>query len=316
MLRTVMAMGCVFLIACGGDATVAGDTSNGGNGQGGSAQGGSGQGGQGGNPLPPGDWIDLVQGDWTLASGSEGYTCVLATVPEDMYVAAFRAVAPEGTHHTVVTLSDSTQPDGEFPCDAGTLADEMIFTSGVGTNDVVFPEGVAIKIDAGQRILLNLHLFNVSGSEIGGVSGTQVKVIPEADVEQEAEVIFAGSVLIALSPMSEGSASGACTFNQDATIMSVWPHMHQYGTHMKVTHQGAAGDTVLHDLPFAFSEQINYPIAPQAVSAGESVRVECDYTNTSSQTVTFGDSSEQEMCFAGLYRYPAEKSGVFCDIGF
>lgn len=266
-------------------------------------------------PEPPGDWVNLVGASWNLGAGTEGYYCSLLTVDEDMYVGAFRALAPEGTHHTVVTLSDSTQPDGEFDCDAGTLSDAMIFASGVGTDDLVLPPGVAFKIPAGKRVLLNLHLYNTQSSAIDGFSGTQVKLIPAAEVEQEAEVIFAGSVLIAVPPMSEGSTTGTCTFNQDATVMSVWPHMHQFGTHMTVTHEGAAS-TVIHDRPYDFNEQLNYAIDPLLVHAGESMRVDCAYQNNSAQTLNFGDSSDQEMCFAGLYRFPAENNGLFCDIPF
>ena len=267
-------------------------------------------------PIPSGEWQSLVDTGWALDGGREGYHCALTTVQQDMWVAAFRALSPEGTHHTVVSISDSTEPDGDFPCDAGRLSDEMIFASGVGTDDLVLPEGVAFKIPKGKRVLLNLHLYNTSGGEITGVSGTQVKVIDAADVKQEAEVIFAGSVLIAVPPLQDGGSTGTCTFNQDATVMSVWPHMHQYGTHMQVTHEASDGEHVLHDGPFHFEEQVNYPIAPQQVKAGEAVRVDCSYENPTSSTLSFGDSSDQEMCFAGLYRYPAEHNGLFCDIPF
>ena len=56
----------------------------------------------------------------------------------------------------------------------------------------------------------------------------------------------------------------------------------------------------------SFGYQKNYPLDPPVtVAAGESVLVECTYENPTSFPVTFGDSSKAEMCFAGLYRYPA-----------
>jgi hypothetical protein len=292
----------VLLVACSGDAVPPPDGS-----------GGQGQGGQG-TTLPPGDWITLIEGTWSMPSGTEGYHCAVKTLEEDMYVGAFRATSPEGTHHTVVSLADSSEPDGEFGCGAGTLSDEMIFASGVGTNDLALPEGVAFRLQKGRKLLLNLHLFNTGASELADVSGVQVKLVPAAQVEQEAESIFAGTVLIGIPPMSDGEAIGSCRFSQDATVISIWPHMHQYGTHMKVVHEGASGQAVLHDAPFAFGEQINYAIAPTMVRAGEAIYVTCNYQNTSSELVSFGDSSTQEMCFAGLYRYPAAHDGLFCDV--
>jgi hypothetical protein len=48
------------------------------------------------------------------------------------------------------------------------------------------------------------------------------------------------------------------------------------------------------------------------MAAGDRVRVECTHQNTTGSTVRFGDSSLQEMCFAGLYRYPAAGGYFIC----
>lgn len=299
-----------LLVACGGDVT-----SNPGGGGGGSDPGTGGGGATGtGMPPPDGDWQPLVEGSWTLPSGQEDYWCARKTIDEDLYIRAFRAIAPLGTHHTLLTKTNGSQPDGEFPCSAGNLADDMIYASGVGTDPFGFPEGVAIKLEAGTQVLLNLHLFNTSISAIDGTSGTEVLTLPASEVEQEAEMIFAGTVAIFVGPQAEQTISGTCDFPVDATVATVWPHMHQYGTHMKVVHEADEGDVVLHDAPYDFNEQVNYPIDPVLVRAGERVRVFCSYQNTTDTTLTFGESSNDEMCFAGLYRYPALGTGVFCDL--
>ena len=182
--------------------------------------------------------------------------------------------------------------------------------------------GVSGSIDASLDLGISLsdptqvYLYNTTGQEMTGTSGTLVQTIDESEVVHQAEMVFAGSVAIAIPPQSTDSSSGWCTFPQDATIMTVWPHMHQYGTHMDVVHETAGGDVTLHDAPFNFAEQLNYPIPETQVKAGETVRVRCSYMNTSDSLVTFGDSSNQEMCFAGLYRYPAIFDGTFCDLPF
>ncbi len=50
---------------------------------------------------------------------------------------------------------------------------------------------------------------------------------------------------------------------------------------------------------------------------GDEVDVYCSYDNTTGQTVSFGDSTLDEMCFGTMYRYPARGSqfGVICDSG-
>jgi hypothetical protein len=267
-----------------------------------------------GGSAPQGDWITLIDANWSMAAGDEGYHCALKTLDEDMYVGVFEGIAPQGTHHTVLSLTDTDQPDGDFACGAGTLSDEMVFASGVGSNDLTLPSGVAFKLPKGRKMLLNLHLFNTGTATLAELSGVRAILVPASQVEQEAESIFAGTVLIGLSPMSEGEAIGSCRFQEDATLISVWPHMHQYGTHMKVVHEGAEGQTTIHDADYAFEEQINYDIEPRLVRGGDRIYVTCSYQNTSSQTISFGDSSTQEMCFAGLYRYPAARDGLFCDL--
>ena len=73
---------------------------------------------------------------------------------------------------------------------------------------------------------------------------------------------------------------------------------------------GGSGMT-LHDDSYAFEEQRNYPITPMQVADGDSINVTCYYTNDTNQAVTFGDSSDTEMCFTGLYRYPKQSVDLF-----
>nr|AYM54436.1 hypothetical protein [Phaselicystis flava] len=305
-LHSVRAAGfslLVFLVGCGGAVVVDGepdDTSSTG-----SSSSSSSNSSSSGGPDIPGEWTTLIDGTWELAAGTEGYWCARKTFPEDLYIKAFRALAPPGTHHTLL-LRDGGQPDGEQAC-GPTLGSNMFYASGVGTDDLVFPDGIAVKIPAGTQLQLNLHLFNTSTSPLSGVSGTLVKLVPASEVKQSAEMILPGTASISVPPFGTQTVEGDCAFPAASTISTVWPHMHKYGTHMKVTYEGAGGSKVLHDGAFTFGEQKNYAIEPLLVGPGEVIRIECSYKNTTGQTINWGDSSEAEMCFAGIYRYPALK---------
>lgn len=309
MLRSLLAVGLALVVgACGGGG---GDDDSGGGGDGGAGgvDGGGGGGVDGGGT--PSGWTELITGTWTLAAGSESYWCARKTVTEDMYIVGLRAVAPTGTHHTVVSVVDNSGvADGEQSCGPGTLSDQMLFASGVGTDELLFPPGVAVKVSAGQQVLLNLHLFNVDEASINGTSGTEVKLVPASEVEELAEMVFAGTFLINIPAGQMRTINGGCTFTDDQQVIMLWPHMHQYGTHMKATLDG----TTIHDDDYSFYEQVNYPLdTPLQVNAGQTINVQCTYMNTSGSNVTFGDSSEDEMCFLGLYRYPASAGGdIFC----
>ena len=130
---------------------------------------------------------------------------------------------------------------------------------------------------------------------------------------------FAGTFNINVAPGQTKTVTGGCTLPSGVNqqLFALWPHMHQYATHQKVqlTH-GAVTSTLL-DHAYSFSEQAYYPQQPLVpVAGGDRNAVSCTYTNTSSSTITFGDSSNQEMCFSGMYFYPARGANIFDCAGF
>ena len=312
-MRIALVCATLLAAACGTEYTPGG---NGGTPDGG----GPGPGADGGTgtpdaPPPPAGYTRLIEGSWSLPGGSgDVYRCVRLTVPTDTYVTNIQAVAPLGTHHTVLSISDggTAGPDGEYACDVNELGMVMLYASGVGTSPLDFPAGVGVKIAAGTQIHLNLHLFNASDVPRTATSGLDVKAqtTPPA---QLAEMVFAGTYGIYLSSNNTTTnVTGGCTENTSYSLFAVWPHMHQLGTHMKVTHKRSTTTTVLHDGVFDFGEQYYYPKDPVVqVQSGDVIRVTCSFLNNTGRTVLFGESSESEMCFSGMYRYPAAGSGLF-----
>ncbi len=324
-----------FSVACGGSnepadtgsagapAATGGSGGGFGAGTGGSSGGGPSGGTGGGSSNPPpatgfndniGQWQTLIDGEWSLPPGSEDYFCVTRTIGEDVFISGFEAINPVGTHHTVLTLGTAGGPDSITKCSAFTNHTQQIYGSGVGTNSIDLPPGVAVKIPAGTQLLLNLHLFNTTAEEMTGLSGTRIKVTAADDVVHEAEGILAGTLNLNIPPMQESTQTGSCVMSRDVSVFAVTPHMHQLGIHMKVTaHSSIEGDVVLHDGPYDFEEQLTHLLDDEVQMArGDDVQVECTYRNTTTRSVSFGDSSLQEMCFAGLFRYPATGEFFVC----
>ena len=268
---------------------------------------GSGDGGGSGSDasVPPG-FTKLISRTWTLNPGQQGYKCVRIQVPQDMWVTGFRAMSPVGTHHQVLTISNQMTPLGDYDCSAGSLDQQMLYAAGVNTDDLLFPTGVATHLTAGMYINLNLHLFNTMDVAINGESGVLVKTIPAADVVHPADMMFSGTFNIMIPPDGQPhTESGGCTAPTDWHVFALWPHMHQIATHQRfvVTH-GGVPDTML-DQPYSFTEQKNYPMAETIIHTGDLVQTTCTYVNTTGSQVNFGDSSTAEMCFTGMYKYPA-----------
>jgi hypothetical protein len=260
-------------------------------------------------------WEPLITADWELAEGDERYFCQRVTLTQDVYFSAIRAINPLGTHHTALTAEPgaASAPDGLTECDSG-LSPQGIFGSGPGTDPVFYPDGVGLKLRAGQQLLLNLHVFNAGEGTLRGTSGAEiVKTTPDA-IEHVAESVLAGPTRLNLPAGEETTVSGRCTMTQDTTLFAVQPHMHQLGIHMRgVAESSIEGTKVLHDGAFKFDEQLVYSIEPVQMSAGDVVSVECTFNNTTEALVNLGESSKAEMCFLVLHRYPAaDNPAVTC----
>ena len=260
--------------------------------------------------------FELLGGDWSLPSGQEGYVCVRRTLEETIYIQEFRPVAPRGTHHTVLTLEQPIrQPDGVVPCNAFSNGPDMIYGSGVGTRALSLPDGVAIKVEAGQQLLLNLHLFNTDSDEISGHSGIEVSVVESSHVEHEAQVILAGKENFLIPARARDyDIHGTCTMTADTTLFATMPHMHTLGTFMEIRATSSAGTQILHEDFYNFDRQRYTTFSPLSLQRGDTVDITCRYDNPSDADVPFGDSTLHEMCYAVLYRYPAvpAPNGIVC----
>lgn len=83
-------------------------------------------------------------------------------------------------------------------------------------------------------------------------------------------------------------------------IVGVSPHMHLTGTHMKGTITRANGKKVtLHDEDFDFNYQRSYR-KNAVLMPGDTITTECTY----SQPMSFGESTQSEMCYLFTMAYP------------
>lgn len=264
-------------------------------------------------PLPEG-YTRLVGRTWTLAAGAaDTYRCVRYTVPADTYVTNITAQAPSGTHHTVLSISASNVagPDGEYDCNVGTIGRPMLYASGVGTDPLDFPQDVGLKVAAGTQIHLNLHLFNATDNVLTGDSAILVKKSPTPP-PMLAEMVFGGKILFGIEPGVQ-EIVGGCTVNTPYKLFAYWPHMHKLAINSKLEliRTGNATPVVLHDQTYDFNEQTYYkPAAELQINQGDRIQVTCKYNNTTGGRVTFGDSTNEEMCFTGLYRYPSQNASI------
>lgn len=147
-----------------------------------------------------------------------------------------------------------------------------------------------------------------------GHTGIKVVEIDEAEVEEQAENVFALNPAILVEPGRSTHVS-ECTMQADGTMLALNDHMHLNGVRQKTTLVRNNGDReVLLDAPFDFDNQDTLILDPPVeVYAGDHIEVECEYENPTTETFTFGESTgESEMCLTGFYRYPAVAESFIC----
>jgi hypothetical protein len=286
--------------ACGDDDANADDTSGD---NGGEIDAGAGE-ADAAAPDAGGDaWKTLIAGDWSLPAAQEGYWCVRLTVQKDTYIGAIRPIAPVGTHHTVLSIGAPNGADGGSSCNAATNRTQWLYASGVGTEELVLPEGVGLFVPAGQQMLLNLHLYNIQDSTLTGNSGVEIRELAAADVVHEAEVFMPGPVLFTLNDGTP-TISSTCTIQAAQTVFALFPHMHKRGVHFKNEITTGGETKVIWDEAYEFENQ-PFALLPEsmALAPGDKIKTTCSYV-VQGGPVDFGDSSDDEMCFSIMMRYP------------
>ncbi|KAK7475234.1 hypothetical protein BaRGS_00033538, partial [Batillaria attramentaria] len=119
----------------------------------------------------------------------------------------------------------------------------------------------------------------------------------------------------------EAKCSSTCTktyLKEPVYVTAAWNHMHYLGVSQTIEHyrNGTWLRYITNDVIYSYdSPQTQEYITPIEVLPGDELKTTCHFNSmTRSKTTTFGDSTQQEMCFGFLTYYPehalADKSCI------
>jgi hypothetical protein len=111
-----------------------------------------------------------------------------------------------------------------------------------------------------------------------------------------------GTMDVNLPPLQASEISGGCDVKEPMDIFAVLPHMHTMGTSL-VVEMGPDEENmteIYSRVPWDFDDQ-SMEAMELRLEPGDRVNVTCGYDNTLDQTVTFGESTTNEMCFFIAY---------------
>jgi cytochrome c5 len=223
-------------------------------------------------------------------------------------------------HHWLLYTTIGNDMDGTFAPGIGThIGDAAQLLAGwaVGGNDVEMPQDVALRLPPpGSGIMIEWHFYNAGGALEMDTSSVELCLAPQGTRKNTAGMTWLGTENfngpLGMPARAMSDFGGTCLPSRTGMndtdpihIFTLWPHMHQYGRHMKSVISRANGtQEEVFSKPFDFNYQITYDTNLD-LYPGDMITSTCTFENTSDLNVAFGPSSNQEMCYQFAYSYPA-----------
>jgi hypothetical protein len=242
------------------------------------------------------------------------------TNAEDLVISGYTVDLSPGSHHLLVYAVPDTQENlTPTPCHPFEgLTNEPIVFANRDKIDWSFPEGVAFELPAHQMVRIEGHFINTTASDLEGSGTVTLRGWPKASAPpwQKADALFYGTTHIEIPPGASFSTGPLFQAGPAGTrYISVTTHQHRLGTGIQVwtsSQAGLLGDRVANDTDWSDPSWRLLP-TPFDFDGTSGITFQCDWFNSTDQTVTFGESALAEMCFAGGYYYPGKGFHVCVD---
>ncbi|MBK8257274.1 MAG: hypothetical protein IPK82_31945 [Polyangiaceae bacterium] len=299
---------------------------NGGGGAGGTVATSSGGGGTA--PVPGSQSISF--GPVTLDPGVENTQCIQARLAniEQLRVHQIHNQLSPGSHHMIVYRTADTE-EKLTPYDCQPFVDTLDPTKGsplmvTQKHDelLTLPDNVAFTLQPNQMIRLEVHFINATSEPLEMKATSDFIPIAEADYKYEADFIFLGNPDINIPAMSTHTLGPVFLplgkllpdIADKATFFAITGHTHQWGKNVKVSVVKDAADpgTSVYDVPdWSWEEPATVQHQPGfSIPPDGGFKFSCEWDNKSAQSVGFGESANDEMCFFWAYYYPSVGSYV------
>lgn len=173
-----------------------------------------------------------------------------------------------------------------------------LFTSQRHHETVRYPRGVGKILRGGQKIVIDYQYFNTSDEPILAKVKINFHLADNGAVEKVARLATLNNLTIYTPPHGESSHLGECFFERDVSISALARHTHQWGTTFKAWFAGGRrdGELIWSSASQEESSDVLLLSNPLLISAGEGIRFQCDYRNTTSEPLQFGAKVNDEVC--------------------
>lgn len=268
--------------------------------------------------------------DVVIEPGEDKMFCIFGTYTgEDAGIHALETFQGEYGHHLLLmgtTASALDFPDGAVAdCSAEgdlSMADleplvlpTATFVAGEEQDlGIDLGEGMAVKIDEGQRWVLQAHYINSTTEPFRVQDPARVTFLAEDEVETWAAPFVLNADDFTLPPGEETSITFDCPVEDEWQLLYVTGHMHEWGTAFRTEHVVDGQASTLYDIPAWDPAWRDAPPVERfgaeghPLRTGESLRTTCTWFNDEDTELAF----PHEMCATVMVVYP-QTTAVICD---
>jgi hypothetical protein len=256
------------------------------------------------------------------ASQSDDYRCLVSAevLAEETYLRGVRTVPQnlEVAHHVILyavgpaelealAALEADDPEPGYACFGGPGVDGALTLGGwaPGSDGQFVPEGTAIRVPAGARLVMEMH-YNLDG--VVGEPGTdqtraELWALPPGEVPDQVVIAFPiAKVGLQVPPGAEDSEQiSRMRVPVTGKILASNPHMHLHGQTLRTDLRRPDGSSVcISDVPaWDFDWQRTYGVPEGSwipVSMDDEIELRCTYDNPGDAELVWGERTSDEMC--------------------
>ncbi len=223
------------------------------------------------------------------------------------------------THHWLLYRTATPQAREGFIGECEPSADGVLVMGwSPGGEGGELPEGVGLEASEtdGEWLILQMHYLDTSGGDRRDESGVDI-CVSGAPQPVVAGIVTTGDVVLEIPPRANGHVEERLCLQRNEEpihIVAASPHMHRLGRAIETTIRRGGADApdelVFREERFDYDSQTTYPVLPSVeVQPGDVLRTACTYDNPTDDTVRYGTTIADEMCFNFLTVYPIDAFG-------
>ncbi|HEX2690364.1 MAG TPA: hypothetical protein VHN14_27305 [Kofleriaceae bacterium] len=263
---------------------------------------------------PDAPHLDFASDTYTLQPGDEKYLCYTTNLPadRDIVITKISPTYGAGAHHILFSQAAAPEPAGVSECPVLSKTTWVpLYAGGKGSTPLVLPEQTGFQpLARGQQVVMQLHLQNATDAPITAHTSLRLDYLDATPDIIPAGIFGFDNRKLVIPPHTDGALNEMnCTVDKDLNVFAVLGHMHKHGLHLDLSRGATAGAEMLYAEDWNFDVQ---PVTPVAfkVNTNDHVFVRCTHNNDSDAPLTYGESSDTEMCVLILYYAPFQGRGA------